>query len=138
MSRLSVSSCVTPVCVYGLAASSAVLILVPGHDCTSTLECTRIAYHAVSIRRTTPLCLLTSDGLGGMQQKVVNLTLSPLWPSAALTRAFGGRSVELCDLITAAPFFMSSLFGTVCLKRFLHQRHSYKGLLFLTSLISRL
>lgn len=64
--------------------------------------------------------------------------LSPLWPLVALTRAFAGRSVELCDLITAAPFFMSSLFCTVCFKRFLHQRYSDRGLLLLTSLISRL
>lgn len=70
MSRLSVSSCVTPVYVYGLAASSAVLIPVPGRDCTSTLECAQIAYQAMSIHRTTSMCLLTSDGLTGHNRKL--------------------------------------------------------------------
>lgn len=75
---------------------------------------------------------------GGIQQKVVNLTSVHFGLWSLWRKGFGGRSVELCDLITAAPFFMSSLFCTVCFKRFLHQRYSYKGLLLLTSLISRL
>lgn len=62
------------------------------------------------------------------QQKTVGLTSAHFWPLVALTPAVGGRSAELCDLFSAAPFLMSSPFCTVCRERFLQQQHSYKGL----------
>lgn len=76
MSCLSVSLCVTPTWVYGLAASSALLIPVPGLDYTSTVECTLITYHAVSIHHLTSVCLLTSERLMGWKKISYRVTIS--------------------------------------------------------------
>lgn len=94
MSYLSVSSCVTPMWIYGPAASSCVLISVADLDCTSKQECVLITYQRGSISHLTTVCLLRSDRL------TRNSILCPLSPASAtipislLTSAQTGKRKE--------------------------------------------
>lgn len=112
MSRLSVSLCVTPVWVYGLAASSALLILVPGLDYTSTVECTPITYLAMSIHHLTSVCLLTSERPTGWKKNVLSCDDEP------------DQSVHFFAVSSPQHFPFFFFYS----KMFLHHWHEYKGL----------